>query len=57
MQSHEKFASYRKVTGIMVALDKQGFCETVYRFFFLKAHLTQSPRSHAAARGVVFLPL
>ena len=29
MQSHEEFACYRDVTGIVVALDKQGVCVTV----------------------------
>ena len=29
MKSHEEFACYRDVTGIVVALDKQGVCVTV----------------------------
>jgi hypothetical protein len=29
MLSHEEFACYRDVTGIVVALDKQGVCVTV----------------------------
>ena len=29
MQSHEKFSCTRDVTGIVVALDKQGVCVTV----------------------------
>ncbi|MDB2528656.1 hypothetical protein N9X93_04210 [Alphaproteobacteria bacterium] len=29
MQSHEEFGCYRDVTGIVVALDKQGVCVTV----------------------------
>ena len=43
MQSHEKFACYRDVTGIVVAPDKQEVCVTAYHFFSLKAHPTKPP--------------
>ncbi len=43
MQSHKKFACYRDVTGIVVALDKQGVCVTLWRFSPLKPTLHKAP--------------